>query len=65
MLESYTESHLNIGYAISRDTSATLGVQNIFKTIPPLDDSNSTNQLNTSLYNPRGQSVFVGFQQRF
>ncbi|MAZ49827.1 MAG: hypothetical protein CME65_14795 [Halobacteriovoraceae bacterium] len=65
MLESYTESHLNIGYAISRDTSATLGVQNIFKTIPPLDDSNATNQLNTSLYNPRGQSVFVGFQQRF
>ena len=63
-IPAYTESHLNFGYSLNRNTSFTLGVQNVFKTTPPLDDSNQNSQLNTALYNPRGQSVFVGLQQR-
>ncbi len=64
-LKAYTEADLNITQSFSTNTTLTVGVQNLFATKPPLDDSNQNQQLNANLYNPRGQNVFVGFKQRF
>lgn len=64
-IPAYTEVDLNYSQGITNNSSFTVGVQNLFKSTPPLDDSNQNEQLNASLYNPRGQNVFVGYKQRF
>ncbi len=64
-LPAYTEYDLNYTQGLGRSTTITFGVQNLFGTTPPLDESNSAEKLNADLYNPRGQLAFVGFKQRF
>lgn len=64
-IPSYTEFDLNYSRILNSNSSFTVGVQNLLKSEPPLDDSNQNAQLNASLYNPRGQNVFVGFKHRF
>lgn len=65
MLDSYTEVDLNYTHEFKSNTSLTLGVTNLLASTPPLDETNQNQQLNANLYNPRGQSVFIGLKQRF
>lgn len=64
-LPAYTEVDMNYTLQMTQASSITVGVQNVLKTTPPLDDTNQNEQLNAALYNPRGQNVFVGYKQRF
>ncbi len=64
-LPVYTEYDLNYSQTFGRDTTLTVGVQNLLATEPPVDGEGASESLNTSLYNPRGQMVFAGLKQRF
>ena len=64
-LPAYTEYDFNYSQKIGRLTSLTIGVQNLFGTTPPLDETDASNQLNGELYNPRGQLAFINLKQRF
>ncbi len=64
-VKRYTEIDFVYNLSLAEKTTLTFGVQNVLGTIPPLDKTNATSTLDTSLYNPRGQMAYVGFKQNF
>lgn len=61
-------SQVNLSYVLQLNklnSEFSFGVQNLFNKSMPLDDSNANGQLNTGLYNPRGQLFTLGYKQRF
>lgn len=65
-IDRYTQTNLSVVYQLAKlNGEFSLGWQNIFNRSMPLDDSNTNNQLDTGLYNPRGPVVTVGYKQRF
>ncbi|MCB0390710.1 MAG: TonB-dependent receptor [Bdellovibrionales bacterium] len=64
-LQQYTEYDLRYSYDTERFGMFTAGVKNLFKTTPPLDDSDTNNQLDIELYSQLGQSMYVNYKKSF
>ena len=65
-IESFTQIDLRLShYFKSWNTKATAGVVNLLNDLPDLDESSSSSQLNTSLYDPIGRRVYAGLKSSF
>ena len=63
---SYSKWDTQVRYAHQWNGSITLGLSNLFKTKPPLDDSQrGTSQLENSLYSAVGRTYYIGLSQNF
>lgn len=62
-LDNYTELDLQYNYTAPWDGTLTMGVKNIAGSTPPLDDSDPNNQLDGSLFDAIGRTVYVGYKQ--
>lgn len=61
----YTRMDAQVAYQILSKGTITVGAKNVFGEDPPMDRSNATDMLNTSLYDPIGRRFFASYKQRF
>ncbi len=63
--KAYVEHDMQAVYRTKKIGDISLGVQNILDSTPPLDTSDVNNQLDGSLYNTRGRTVYLGYKYSF
>lgn len=64
-LRPYTELSFQYAYKSKGLGTFIAGIRNLLGTTPPLDDSDPTNPLNTSIYDQIGRQYFTGYKQTF
>lgn len=64
-LSNYATFDVAYSYKNQKWGTLSLGLKNVLGTTPPLDDSNVSEMLNTSLYDPIGRQVLVAYKKDF
>ncbi len=64
-LPNYTEFDLAYSYRTQKIGTFSLGVRNLLGTTPPLDETNPTAQLGTTLYDQIGRQFIAGYKKTF
>src|SRR5262249_53811413 len=64
-IPNYTTLDLDYSYKSKSVGEFTGGIRNVMGTTPPLDGSNPTAELNTSLYDQIGRQYILGYKMAF
>lgn len=64
-LNQYTTVDLQYAFNSKDVGTITAGIKNVLGTVPPLDDSDPTASLNTSLYDQIGRQFYAGYKTTF